>query len=76
MSQQIIYRGSLQTRSYEFEAYGLTEAEAYQTLRSAWNAWRKISGATLTWRQLYEGGDAYVQAFEIGVGYMDREKFN
>lgn len=75
-SPTLIYRGALSTRSYDFEAYGFTEAEAYNALKKAWNDWRRVSGATYTWRELYEGGDAYVQAFEIGAGYMDREKFN
>lgn len=74
MTQKIIYRGALSTRNYDFESYGLTEAEAYKALKRAWQTWRKISGATLTWKELYEGGDAYVQEFEIGSGYMDREK--
>ena len=73
MKPKTIFVGGLQTRNYEFASYGLTFDEAYKTLKKGWNKWRKASGATYTWKELWEGGDAWVSAVDIGVPYMDRE---
>lgn len=82
MANNIIYRGSLETPNYSFEAYSLTEDGARRALKRAWNNWRRVCmksphppASMWTWSELWEGGDAYVMAYQLDTPYMDREVF-
>lgn len=69
-----IWIGELETRGYTFQSYGLNFDQARITLMRAWNLHRQYTGATLTWKSLWDGGDATVREVLTAVPYRDREK--
>jgi len=64
----------LETRNYEFDAFGLTEAEALAELKAGWRRHRLQSGATMTWSELVEGGDVNAMEIETHTCYIDRHR--
>lgn len=67
----------LETRHYDFDAYGRDAAHAEQLMKQLWNDWRAVhagNNATMdTWNQLR--GDVGYQEVFIGGTYMDRDLF-
>lgn len=68
-----IWKGELETRSWSFESYGRTSEEARKALKRAWLLHVRYTGATLKWKDLWEGGEAVVYDVDVGRGYRDRE---
>ena len=68
-----LFVGSLETLNWSFQSYGSTHREARITLRKAWQLHRRYTGATMTWKELWEGGDACVHKTYTGIPYRDNE---
>lgn len=76
-----IYIAHLETRSFDFEAIGITEEEAKRGVRRAWQRWRSlckqrgedISGM-YRWTDLAD--DVGIREMETGKYYMDREELS
>lgn len=69
------WRAVLETRSFSFEAYGQTEAQARRMLRGGWLRHRSYTGATITWQQLVNDGDVIVYEVGFRKALRDRQPF-
>lgn len=67
-----IYVAYLQTPSYEFQAFGITEAETMQLMKKAWKKHMKETGATGGWQMFKD--DVCVYEIEVGKCYRDKEE--
>jgi hypothetical protein len=71
-----IWVARVTTRNFEFEAFGRTEREALGALQSGWEIHRRQTRATLTWRELMDGGAVDSRPVHFGQCYRDGEEIN
>jgi hypothetical protein len=64
-----IFKASLETRNFSFEAYGYSEVEAHYIMRQVWAKHRRQLGATDTWADVEESVN--VQEIIVNAGYRD-----
>jgi hypothetical protein len=66
-----MWKASLDTRNFSFEAYGTSEDAAIATLKHGWEIHARATGADMTWAELDEGGSVDTLEIELGVPYRD-----
>lgn len=67
-----IFKASLETRHFTFEAYGYTEVEALYIMRQTWMKHSKeYKAAKHNWGEFED--DVHVQEIIVGAGYRDGE---
>lgn len=68
-----IFRASLETANFSFEAYATTEKKALALLRRGWNIHRNQYSHANVERFSYFADDAQVREVELGAVYRDGE---
>jgi len=70
MRKNTLWVATLDTRHYNFEAYGETKAEALAVMASSWRAHRReCGGVCAPWSEFKD--DVSVREVSIGSGYRD-----
>jgi len=67
-----LWHAHVETRHWDFDAYGETEALALQTLKEGWLTHCTQTHATMTWDELRD--DVCVNEIHTGQCYRDGEE--
>ena len=67
-----IYRARYETRNFSFEALGMTEAKAIETMHKGLETHAKQYGLAFDWWRKYEG-DLSVHDMNLDTCYRDNE---
>lgn len=73
MAAASLWMAHLETRHFEFWAFGETKEQALEVMKGTWLQHKKRHPfATFTWAELQR--DVYVAEYHAGRGYTDKEQ--